>query len=298
MDSIELRYWKWYETRIADLFRRVKGAVVEANVKEIGQRSGTQRQIDIRVSLSLDINLGRGFSISIPIKIMIDCKAHNTVLDIKEIEEIIAFKEDVQANLAIVVSPKGVSDGALERAKADGVYPITVTGDLIALMHRLELPEKGCLICETGFVSWRNELEGYCDYCNGLHVRCPDCYEVIGIPSTQFDVGVQCGAQCGTVFKVTYNPKEMIHHTEVYDTLDCMLLTASYRKSTKRLTQLQVKKIVGQTRWQHWGEASPTIDLTELGLMKWEDDGCLHITEEGEQIVEDVIIEAEPSYFY
>ncbi len=54
--------------------------------------------------------------------------AYGVSLDIKDIEEIIGLKEDVQANLAIVVTPMGVSEGARERAKADGVFPLTVTG--------------------------------------------------------------------------------------------------------------------------------------------------------------------------
>ena len=100
---MEMYDWKWYESKIADLFSRLEGAVVEHDVKVMGLKSQTKRQIDIMISYPMNISLGQGFEITIPIKIIVDCKAHKVPLDIKQIEGIIGLKEDVQANLAVAV---------------------------------------------------------------------------------------------------------------------------------------------------------------------------------------------------
>jgi len=295
---MEMYDWKWYETSITDLFSNIEGAVVEHNIKEMGLRSHTERQIDIRISYPMNISLGQGFEITIPIKIIVDCKAHKVPLDIKQIEGIIGLKEDVQANLTIAVTPLGVSQAGKERAKSDGIYPITVTGDLIALQHGLEIPDfNRCLICEEGYVSLRSKLTGYCDYCNGLHLSCPDCGEIIGIDENQRDKGVKCGAECGTVFYVPTGEKGSVGKIEVYDSLDCLLMTKAFEKTTKRLTEEEALKIIGKTKWQHWQVEVPTIDLTELGLMEWRE-GYLCLTEDGEKIVEEIINNAETALYY
>jgi len=290
--------WKSYETNIADLFSKIEGATVEHDVKEIGVRSKTKRQLDIRISYPMKIELGQGFEISIPIKIIVDCKAHKAALDVKQIEEIIGLREDVQANLAIAITPMGVSQAGKERGKSGSVYPITVTGDLIALQHGLEIPDfEHCLMCRHGYVSMRSKLTGYCDYCGGLHLGCPDCGEIIGIDESQHNIGVKCGAECGTVFYVPTGEKGSTGKIEVYDSLISMLMTRAFEKTTKRLTKEEVSKIVGKTKWQHWQIDRPTIYLTELGLMEWRE-GYLCLTEDGEEIVEEIINKAETAIYY
>lgn len=290
--------WKLYEAAITDLFSNIEGATVEYNVKEVGAMSQTERQLDIRIFYPMTIDLGQGFEISIPIKIIVDCKAHKVALDVKQIEEIIGLREDVQANLAIAITPMGVSQAGKERGKSGSVYPVTVTGDLIALQHGLEIPDfEHCLMCEWGYVSMRSKLTGYCDYCGGLHLSCPDCGEIIGIDESQHDMGVKCGAECGTVFYVPTGEKGSIGRIEVYDSLSCMLMTKAFEKTTKRLTEEEVSKIVGKTKWQHWQVARPTINLTELGLMEWRE-SYLCLTEDGEEIVEEIINKAETAIYY
>jgi hypothetical protein len=295
---MELYDWKSYETDVAALFSKIEGAIVEHDVREVGVISQTERQLDIRVPYPLKIDLGQGFEIPIPIKIIVDCKAHKALLDVKQIEEIIGLREDVQANLAIAITPMGVSKAGRERGKAGSVYPITVTGDLVALQHGLEIPDfEHCLMCEHGNVSTRSRLTGYCSYCGGLHLSCPDCGEIIGIDESQFNKGVKCGAECGVVFYVPSGEKRSIGEIEVYDYLDCILMTKAFEKTTKRLTEEEVSKIIGRTKWQHWQVELPTIALSELGLMEWRA-GYFYLTEDGEQIVEEIINEAETAIYY
>ncbi len=295
---MESYYWKSYETQIAGLFSKIEGATVEHDVKEVGASSETNRQLDIRILYPMKIDLGQGFEISIPIKIIVDCKAHKAPLDVKQIENIIGLREDVKANLAIAITPMGVSEAGKKLAKSGSVYPITVTADLIALKHRLELPDfERCLMCEYGYVSLVRRLTGYCDYCGGIHVRCPDCGAITGIDDSQLNRGVKCGAECGAVFYVPTDRKRIVGRTEVYDSLDCLLMTRAFEKTTKRLTTREVSKIVGRTKWQHWQVEVPTIGLTELGLMEWRD-GYLWLTEDGEEITGRIVRNAETAMYY
>lgn len=282
---------------------------MDEDVCEVGQHSGRERQLDVRVMLSPKIDLGRGFGIEVPVKIIVDAKAHGRSLDIPAIEKVIGLKEDVRANLAIVVTPKGMSEGAMKRAQASGVYPIVVTGDLIALMGGLKLPEfTPCDMCEYGLeddysppeVFWRSDVEGYCKWCNTLHVRCPDCLEIFAIPETSYDVGVRCATECGAIFRVSWrgDPKDQETALEVFDALSAALLLAAFRKSTGRLTSREVSRMVSRTRWQHWDVASPTINLTEEGLMEWGDDGCLYLTPQGRETVQQALIEPEYAYWH
>ena len=304
----ERSHWAWYQARVAALFRLVPGAVVNEDVHEVGQDSGERRQLDVLVTLTLGIDLGKGFGIEVPIKIVVDAKAHDRALDIPAIDKVIGLRQDVRANLAIVVTPKGVSKGAMKRAKAGGVYPIVVTGDFIALMGGLKLPEyTPCGMCEYGLeddysppeVSWRSDIEGYCNWCNTLHVRCPDCLEIFAIPETQYDMGIRCATECGAIFRVSRrgDPKDQEIALEVFDGLSAGLLLAAFHKSTARLTSREVSRVISGTRWQHWDAASPTINLTEEGLMQWGEDECLHLTSEGRTLVQEVLLEPEYAYW-
>lgn len=65
-----------------------------------------------------------------------------------------------------------------------------------------------------GVISWRvgyfeGDVEptgaiGYCDWCNSLHVRCPNCGEVRAILEGSYGEPVECWGACGTRFLVEY----------------------------------------------------------------------------------------------
>jgi len=284
--------WKWYEKRITRIFQRIKGAKVEHNVHEMGQDTHRRRQIDIRIQVPLEVNLGQGFAFTIPVKIIVDCKKRKRPMGIGEVDEVAGLKDDVGAHLAIIVTPRGVSDGAMNRAKAVAVRPIVITKDLIAVAEGFwEYKFVPCCICEyTGDeeypqpeVSWRSKVEGYCDWCGGLHIGCPECYEVFAISEVEYDQAIKCPSDCGAIFFVeSPRAKDESQNLEIFLALDAMLLTAAYSKSTKRLTPNEVQKLVRRTRWQHWGEAPATIGVTESGYMEYGEDNNLYLTAEGE----------------
>lgn len=306
--ALQLRYWEWYQGRVAALFRRLRGATVDEDVSEIGHDSRTKRRLDVRVLLPLSIELAEAFSIEVPLKIIVDAKAHARPLDLPEVERVVGLKEDVRAHLGIVVTPKGISPGAAERAKAKGVYPVVVTSDVVQLIGNLKLPEfTPCDMCEyrpdddysAPEVFWDSDVEGHCKWCNTLHVRCPDCFEVFPIPDMQYDVGVRCVTECGAIFRVEFRGdyKEREATLRVFDRLTAALLLGAYRKSFRRLTPREVSRLVAKTRWQHWDVASPTINLTEEGLMEWGEDECLYLTPDGKDTVEDTLLDPEYAWW-
>lgn len=288
--------WKWYQEQVARLLSRLPGTTVEENVEEIGSASGVARQIDVRIVLPLRLRV-KDFKIEIPIKIIADCKHYAKTLDVKVIEEIGGMKDDVRAQLAIVVSPHGVSKGAKARAEALGVYPITVTGDMFVLLDSLTGDVK-CLVCDRYHeVSWRMDaIEGYCDYCSSLHIRCRDCGAIFAIPDPE-GTPIEC-PECDAVYVATFNPKEGDTEVKVYDMLDVLVLRGLYKKSNKSLTQREVQRLVESTRWQHWDVDSPLINLTEEGLVEWIDGPRLRITEFGIAAIDDHISQAESPLWY
>jgi len=299
--------WKWYQDRVADLFARLKGATVDRDVKETG-RDGTERQLDVRVLFEASIDIGQGFEIRVPVKIVVDAKAHERPLDIKEIESLAGLRDDVGANLLVVVSPNGVSEGAKKRAPSLGVYPITVTGDLLALAEGLPVDKYyPCRICEF---SWENDdhkppevwwrgIEGQCDWCNGLHVRCGDCFEVFGISEVEYDKVIECPGGCGAVYftVIEGSPKEAEWMLNYWDALETSVLMAASDTASKSLTEKAVNTLIEATRWQHWNVDSPLIRITEEGLVEWES-GRLDLTEEGQKVVDEVIMRAESPLCY
>lgn len=301
-------HWKWYEKRITEIFGRVKGGEVEPNVTEPGQDTKTKRQIDIRITVSLKIDLGEGFSLEIPVKIIVDCKDRKRAIDVHVVDEVAGLKDDVRAHLGLIVTPHGISRAARERAKAVGIRPIVVTNDLIAVASPFPQGEfTKCHLCEyTGNeeypppeVSWQSPVEGRCDWCNGLHVRCPECGIVFAISEAEYDTPIKCPYDCGTVFFAgAAHTKDSTHgDLKLLIALDATLLTSAYSKSTKRLTPGEVERIVQRTRWQHWGEGSATMGVTEFGYMEYKDDDNLYLTTEGEEWARLIAEAAYPTCF-
>jgi len=289
--------WRWYESRTAELFKRVKGAQVEENVRETGVGSGQCRQIDVRVMMPVEVTLLEQFTISVPIKLIVDCKHYNRRLGLKTLGEIAELKDDVQAQLAIAVSPLGVTKGAGKRAPSLGVYPMAVTDDLLALLGSFR-SVVSCLMdmCFGSVYLGKPQLEGTCIRCGTLHVRCRDCFVVFAIPDPD-GTPLACPGECGAVCVADYDGREDATMVRFYDVLDTRLLRAAHRKSNRRLTARQVNQVVRSTRWQYWTVASPTIGLTEESLMEWENDN-LCLTSEGARVVQNVLDRAEPVLWY
>lgn len=106
-----MKNWKKYETQISDHFKKVyPDANIHHDHKQKGIISKTERQIDILIDTTI-----AGFSI----KIVIDCKYFNKKIDIKIVESFIGMLQDLKVNKGIIITNKGYTAAALNRAKND-----------------------------------------------------------------------------------------------------------------------------------------------------------------------------------
>lgn len=279
--------WKWYQNRIAEFFRRVPGARVTEDI-EVPGKSGTARQLDVQIYLPMQIALSDEIEVKVDIHIIVDAKRHKKPVDIGLVGRIDDLRDDVGAHLEIIASPLGFTKGAYSRSKQVSVALLTVTSDLLAMLERLEIPwAHSCqnYICPDGrgFVDWTPRPKnvavlGACQYCDVLHVLCPDCGSTFVVH--EFDEGkpMKCPG-CDRIYRAG---RDEIHEgwVEVRDELDVMLVTAAYENQSKRISKSKADKIVGRTKWQH--TANPTRSVTESGLMEWTADGkFLRLTEDG-----------------
>ncbi len=103
--------WKDYEIYIYKHFSRLfPDAKISHNVNRTGIISKIKRQIDILVEGEI-----AGFDISI----IIDCKYFSRKVDVKHVESFISFLNDLKASKGILITNKGYSKAAFNRATYD-----------------------------------------------------------------------------------------------------------------------------------------------------------------------------------
>ena len=103
--------WKEYEIYVHKHFRKIfPDANILYNVRRIGIISKTKRQIDILVEEKV-----AGFDITV----VIDCKYFNKKVDVKCVESFISFLHDLKASKGILITNKGYSEAAFNRASND-----------------------------------------------------------------------------------------------------------------------------------------------------------------------------------
>lgn len=292
------RWWKWYQERIAAFFRRVEGALVAEDIKLHTRTGRRRRQIDVYVELPVMVYLSDIIQVTVPVRIIVDAKAHKRRIDVRHVGLIEDLRDDVGANLAIIASPVGFTEGAMERAREVGVFPLNAPTDLLAMLRDARIPEfVYCLNeCDSlrGIVSWDfgeayrsgSMVIGYCQRCNTIHVACPDCGVMFGIAEFEEGKSLECPGDCGRVFLVARDFETGEAHVSSRDWLDVTILRKAFTKSTRRLTKREVDQLVRQSKWQYFTEAPATIGLTEEELMEWDDEGQLFkLTESGEDYV-------------
>lgn len=82
-------------------------AEVLHDVKMIGRRTGSKRQVDVLVREKVG---------QYDIQIVIDCKDYKTPVDVKGVEEFAGLLDDVGAQKGVLVCPAGFSENAKKRA--------------------------------------------------------------------------------------------------------------------------------------------------------------------------------------
>ena len=273
-------YWQQYQRRVANLFRRIPGAEVQEDVKLKTRHSDRERQIDTLIVFPLKVELGPEFTITVDIKIIVDAKAHERKIDVKEVGALNDLRDDVGAHLAILVSPKGFSPGAKRRASELPIKLLSATNDLLFMLRATKIPYwQGCRVCSNGHICWRQlgkgirstTILGSCDQCDSIHVICGDCGAVFGVTDFELGTPLFCPEECGCVYcvfsdRVRFKSSDSL---EVWNSLDILLLRAANENLSKRISKGRVESFIEQTKWQYWSAGeSPTSKLTERGLME------------------------------
>ena len=104
--------WKDYEEQIYERLMKLAGdhGKVEFNVERIGKFSGVPRQIDVLVTGTFANVTGREMTAAV------DCKYYTKNITVDGVDRMIGFIEDVQTDIGIIITNKGFSDGAKQRA--------------------------------------------------------------------------------------------------------------------------------------------------------------------------------------
>ncbi|WP_404790367.1 restriction endonuclease [Altericista sp. CCNU0014] len=103
--------WKDYEIYITRHFQKLfPDASVRHNITRVGLISNVKRQIDILIEQKI-----AGFNLNI----IVDCKYFNKKVDVKEVESFLSFLQDLKASKGILITNKGYSQAAENRANYD-----------------------------------------------------------------------------------------------------------------------------------------------------------------------------------
>ena len=105
--------WKQYEKEIGDLFKAdYPEADIRFDVEVFGRYSKTNRQVDVLIEDYLAGN---------KMRIVVDGKYFAKNVDVKDVESFIAMLADIEAHKGLMITQKGYSKAALNRAYNDSL---------------------------------------------------------------------------------------------------------------------------------------------------------------------------------
>jgi len=176
--------WQEYQDAVATLYEQVDGfGHVERNVYIPDRITGQPRQIDVLIRIS-----DRGHTLTV----IVDAKFHETKLDVKDIEEVMALASAVGGSKACIVAANGWTEPAQRKAEH-----CDVDLRILTIEHALDVlvPEKWsmCPACKKDCIildhdgaceyhgAWLWWLAGQCRECRFGFAWCQDCGENMGI---------------------------------------------------------------------------------------------------------------------
>lgn len=205
--------WKRYEKQIFDILRN-KGPSCNFKKNDFlqGHFSGVKRQVDISI---------KGEIAGYEVVGVVECKCLNKKIDVKIVDSFVGFLEDVGATLGIIVTNKGYTNAAKNRAKIKGIKLDIVKFDEI---DEYNFDIDICRVCDPGedkpwpVINWgapygfgdekaiRLVQFGRCDRCNSVHIKCQACGSITAIYESDYNSVVECEGGCGLKFKIVSDP--------------------------------------------------------------------------------------------
>jgi len=116
--------WRQYEEQVyAEFCANYADAEISFDQHLPGRFSEALRQVDVVV---------RSTMAGDPVLGVFDCKCFQRQVDVTEVDRMIGFMDDLNANLAGIVTTVGFSDAAVRRAKASRVTLRTIKFESVA----------------------------------------------------------------------------------------------------------------------------------------------------------------------
>lgn len=170
--------WQEYQKAVGVFYEQMSemGNVLY-NITRPDKITGQARQIDVWWEIKLEGHI---------LNLLIDAKMRSSKIDVKDVEEILALAQAVNADKAIIVTNSDWTEPAKKFADFSRLDLMLLTLDEAT---DLVVPEKWkmCRICNKdciimdkdgwfeidGKINWY--LGGTCRSCNGVYVHCQDC---------------------------------------------------------------------------------------------------------------------------
>ena len=193
-----MKDWEMYEEQIFNKFNsKYKDCTIIKNYKKIGKYSKSTRQIDI--AIEGEVAGFKQFGV-------IECKCYNKKIDVKTVDSLIGFREDVEADFVVLITNKGFTEGAKNRAENARIHIDIIDINYIE-EYEFEPPTTTCRECEPkigiNYIDWNkgkyNNFElGKCCYCGQEYIKC-SCGEVLSTNEALCDI-IEC--YCGKKYKI------------------------------------------------------------------------------------------------
>ncbi len=196
--------WEAYEKHIFEkLYNDFPDSVITKNDRILGQFSNARRQVDISI---------RGKLAGHDVLGVVECKFFNKRVNVKVIDGFIGFLEDVKANLGIIVTNKGFSTAAQNRARVKDIRLEVVEFQRLN-QYKFSFDFDICEMCDPGpdrplqpiywgeLIGESFEL-GRCSWCNGINLKCQICGCITPVYEFEYDQVMECLGACGSKFIV------------------------------------------------------------------------------------------------
>jgi len=198
--------WRRYEQQIYNKLKsEFPGCDIEFDAKVKGLFSKVARQVDILV---------RGKLVGYDVFGAVECKHFNKHVDVGIVDGFIGFMEDIAANIGIIITNRGYSEGARNRAQVKGIHLDIVRYQEIDEYH---FEWEACQMCggpdrPPPPIDFEPPVEvikdgistvlqiGRCSYCDGIHVKCGLCGGITPVSEFEYNSPLECWGGCGVKF--------------------------------------------------------------------------------------------------
>ncbi|OCA86025.1 hypothetical protein A8F94_14370 [Bacillus sp. FJAT-27225] len=213
--------WKRYETEI---HRKLGNMFPELEVKGSSFITG----IHSKVSRQIDVLLKGKFGFTEIIGV-VECKHFLENVDVKIVDSFIGFLEDVGAKVGVIITMKGFSKGAINRARGADIQLEVINYDDLGLYalsfefcdYCVHSKGKDNFIWYDGTYAYIDDYgiayclhRGRCSTCNTIYIKCDSCGVNTPIHYQKFGSTIPCEGDCGLYFNLQHFSKVKSRITE------------------------------------------------------------------------------------